>query len=107
MSEMTTRACGDRQFDKGCVECQKHEVKGLKELLGGLVDENKEIAEVLEGLVERLDYIHASSEYQAVWSMYQNHVATGPVGYEGPTYEAELDAARSALRKHKEMDAGD
>ncbi len=45
-------------------------------------------------LVDRLDEIHQDPAYMAVWTVHQMHV--GP--YRGPTYVAELVAARAALK---------
>lgn len=44
----TKRPCGDIHFDKGCIECQKHEKEGLKELLGSMAGENRAMMEELE-----------------------------------------------------------
>lgn len=59
--------------------------------------EKVELAEALRNLVTRLDFIHADPTYAGVWQISQLHF--GP--YTGPTYTAELDAARAALAAHK------
>lgn len=48
---------------------------------------------VLRTLIDRLDEIHEHPAYRSVWTINQIHV--GP--YSGPTYEAELKAARDYL----------
>lgn len=48
---------------------------------------------LLRQLADRLDFIHEDPAYRSVWAINQIHV--GP--YQGPTYEAELAAARAFL----------
>lgn len=48
----------------------------------------------LNGLVERLDEIHADPAYKSVWTIHQLHA--GP--YQGPTYVEALARARAALK---------
>jgi hypothetical protein len=52
-----------------------------------------ELVIAAQGLVDRLDYIHADPAYKSVWTVSQLHV--GP--YQGPTYEADLVKLRSVL----------
>ena len=52
-----------------------------------------EATRLLRQLVNRLDFIHDHAAYRSVWTINQIHV--GP--YQGPTYEAELAAARAFL----------
>jgi hypothetical protein len=52
-----------------------------------------ELREALQGLVDRLDAIHADPAYKSVWTVNQIHV--GP--YTGPTYVEALARARAAL----------
>jgi hypothetical protein len=47
----------------------------------------------LEGLVTKIDLISKDPRYEAVWLIAQIH--NGP--YTGPTYSAELDAARAEV----------
>jgi hypothetical protein len=53
------------------------------------------LREALEGLVNRLDEIHADPAYKSVWTVHQIHV--GP--YRGPTYVDALARAREALKQ--------
>jgi hypothetical protein len=50
-----------------------------------------ELRAALARLVDRLDFIHDDDKFKSVWIVNQLHV--GP--YTGPTYEAELNAARA------------
>jgi hypothetical protein len=52
------------------------------------------LSTALSALVNKLDQIHEDPAYKSVWIIHQMHV--GP--YRGPTYVAELDAARAALK---------
>lgn len=54
----------------------------------------RELRGALQGLVDRLDEIHADPAYKTVWTIHQIHV--GP--YRGPTYVEELARARAALK---------
>lgn len=56
-------------------------------------DEDK-FRQALEALVDRLDAVHESPVYQAVWLVAQQHI--GP--YKGPTYKEALDHARAVLK---------
>src|SRR4030095_1692932 len=56
------------------------------------------LREALRRLVTRLDAVHADEAYSGVWVLHQAYV--GP--YAGPTYTAELDAARAALAEEVE-----
>jgi len=47
----------------------------------------------LQGLVDRLDEIHADPAYQSVWTSYMIHGGR----YQGPTYVDALARARAAL----------
>ena len=58
-------------------------------------DEHDKIKATLKALVERLDFVHETPAYKSVWVI--NHLHVGP--YSGPTYEAELNAAREAVRR--------
>ena len=49
----------------------------------------------LQGLVDRLDEIHADRTYQSVWAVNQIHA--GP--YNGPTYVDALARTRAALNE--------
>lgn len=55
----------------------------------------KSQTEALNGLVRRLDEIHADPTYQSVWTL--NHLHNGP--YKGPQYADELAAARRAAQE--------
>ena len=55
----------------------------------------KSQAEALNGLVHRLDEVHADPAYQSVWTLSQLH--NGP--YKGPQYVEELEAARRAAQE--------
>jgi len=56
----------------------------------------------LNGLVNRLDEAHADPRYKAVWTIAQLHGAP----YSGPTYTAELAAARTALSQSPDRESG-
>jgi hypothetical protein len=56
-------------------------------------DETTRLREALQGLVDRLDEIHANPAYKSVWTVNQLHA--GP--YTGPTYVEALARARAAL----------
>ena len=57
------------------------------------------LREALQGLVDRLDEIHADPAYKSVWTVNQIHV--GP--YTGPTYVEALARARAALKAARGM----
>jgi len=48
----------------------------------------------LQRLVEQLEWVHQQPQYRSVWEMYMIH---GGDYRNGPSYEAELRAARKAL----------
>lgn len=52
-----------------------------------------ELCEALEGLIQKLDAVHADPKYMTVWQIAQLH--QGP--YDGPKYTDELARARRAL----------
>lgn len=52
----------------------------------------------LRALVEKLDIVAADSRYEAVWVSYMVHGGR----YSGPTYSAELEAAKLLLAAHHE-----
>jgi hypothetical protein len=58
-----------------------------------LNSENEKLREALIKLVNQLEALHASEDYRAVWCLSQIH--NGP--YTGPTYTAELNAAKARL----------
>ena len=49
--------------------------------------------QALQNLVAKLEQIHADPQYQSVWTLSMIHGAH----YSGPTYEAELNAAKRVL----------
>lgn len=55
---------------------------------------NARLRGALENLVNRLEFIHADSHYKSVWSLYYVH---GGDYSNGPKYDKELVAAKSAL----------
>lgn len=52
-----------------------------------------ELCEALEGLIQKLDAVHADPKYMTVWRIAQLH--QGP--YDGPKYTDEFARARRAL----------
>ena len=54
---------------------------------------HEEMRAALEGLVNRLDEIHADPAYKSVWTSYYVHGGR----YRGPTYVDALARARAAL----------
>lgn len=59
--------------------------------------EAKMLRKALAALIARLDAVHVDSRYQSVWTIAQIHA--GP--YLGPTYVAELDAARAIVTQDR------
>lgn len=53
------------------------------------------LREALSTLVARLDAVHANGQYQSIWTIAQMNLGR----YSGPTYTAELAAARAALER--------
>ncbi len=53
-----------------------------------------DIAEALQGLVNRLDEVHEHPAYKNVWTLYVIH----GMRYDGPTYVDALAKARKALQ---------
>ena len=53
-----------------------------------------EVRAALQGLVDRLDEIHADPAYKSVWTSYYVHGGR----YDGPTYVEALARARAALK---------
>ena len=64
-------------------------------IMATLVANNDALRAVLEGLVDRLEEIHADPAYQTVWTVNQIHA--GP--YRGPTYAEALARAKAELRR--------
>jgi hypothetical protein len=54
----------------------------------------RELEAALRNLVSQIEAVTRSHEYEMVWIIAQSHL--GP--YKGPTFIAELDVARAALR---------
>jgi hypothetical protein len=63
-----------------------------------LRERNTKLETTFWAFVNKLDAIHDDPAYKSVWTVHQIHV--GP--YQGPTYTAELAAARAVL-----MEGGD
>jgi hypothetical protein len=55
----------------------------------------RELRAALEGLVDRLEEIHADPAYKSVWTMYYVHGGR----YHGPTYVEALARAKAELRR--------
>jgi DNA repair exonuclease SbcCD ATPase subunit len=56
-------------------------------------EENSRLRAALEKLLNAMETVHADERYKAVWTISFLHI--GP--YVGPTYVAELEAARAAI----------
>lgn len=56
------------------------------------------LVEALQGLVNRLDFVHESEEYKGIWTLAHVH----GVRYNGPKYSTELETARAALTAVKD-----
>jgi hypothetical protein len=87
-------------------DCIHNYVIGNCPICGMREDEVKlgatgELRAALQGLVDRLDQIHADPAYKSVWTSY--HVHGGR--YDGPTYVEALARARAALAGLDEVHA--
>ena len=59
----------------------------------------QELSRALDTLITKMDSVHADPRYVSVWGISQMHI--GP--YDGPEYDAELNAAREALVRVKRV----
>jgi hypothetical protein len=66
------------------------------------IDRLRGSEELLRRLVARLDEVHAHPRYQSVWKV--SYLHGNP--YDGPTYTAEIDAARAYLAANAAPDGG-
>ena len=76
------------------------ELNHQKEKNGRLKNENKALLKALKELLERLDFIHLSPEYMAVWEVSQLHIGQ----YKGPTYVEAFEQARRVLHEREERE---
>jgi len=84
MELMASRA--GHRTTQGCYESELSASKILRA-------ENARLRAALDGLVEKLDEVHADRQYQAVWQC--SRLRYGQ--YTGPTYTEELAKAKAAL----------
>ena len=70
-------------------------INGFESNVALAENENEILMTALECLVNKIELVSKSPEYESVWFVNQLHV--GP--YTGPTYKVEFDKAREALAK--------
>lgn len=73
---------------------EKHTLAVLEGVFEEL-DKREAVAAAARALVEKIDAIHASPEYEAVWTLASNR----GLPYRGPNYSGELQALRAVLER--------
>ncbi len=79
-----------RISDKDLQRMEKHAIAAE---VRNLATEALRLREALRRLVDRLEFVKNDERYMAVWILFSTHGGR----YDGPTYTAELDNARSIL----------